>query len=56
VASVDDFRMIASGAPGMHCSYCPLRPDEYCLLVCVKNYQEIEAEREADGVIVNDQP
>jgi hypothetical protein len=54
MASVDDFRMTGSAAPGMHCSYCPKQPDETCQLGCVKNYEAIEAERAADGVKVTD--
>jgi hypothetical protein len=50
----DGFRLTGSAPPGMHCSYCPKRPDESCQESCMKNYEAIEAERAKDGVKVTD--
>jgi hypothetical protein len=48
------FRLTGSSTPGKHCTYCPKRPDEACLLACLKNYEELQEERAKDGVQVMD--
>jgi hypothetical protein len=50
------FERTAYVCPGAkRCTYCPSRPGELCRLSCAGNYQRLQAERAADGVIVNDE-
>ncbi len=51
------FRSTGGGsAESQHCTYCPKQMGESCAISCADVYAKIKAEREADGVIVNDEP
>jgi hypothetical protein len=51
------FRSSGGGsAESQHCTYCPKQMGEVCALSCGNIYAALKAEREADGVIVNDEP
>ena len=51
------FRLHGGGSEqSLHCTYCPKRPGEACELNCAGVYAQVKAEREADHVIVNDEP
>ncbi len=51
------FRPTGGGSEtSQHCTYCPKQMGEICAISCAKVYQQIRAEREADGVIVVDEP
>lgn len=44
------------GTAQSHCTYCPLGPNERCMLSCQKRYEDVQKERESDGVKVDDEP
>ncbi len=54
-----EYKFRASGggsAESQHCTYCPKQTGEACAISCATVYEKIKAERDADGVIVNDEP
>jgi hypothetical protein len=50
------FKKSATGAVSDHCTYCPKPANQRCGLACAQAYDTVVKEREADGVIVNDDP
>lgn len=39
-----------------HCTNCKEAPNERCMKSCQVRYDEVQKEREADGVKVDDEP
>ncbi len=51
------FRGTGGGSEtSQHCTYCPKQMGQICAISCSTIYEQIKAERAADGVIVNDEP
>jgi len=43
-------------AESRHCTYCPKQMGEACSLSCGSVYEALKAERQREGVIINDEP
>ena len=54
-----EYKFRAAGVGGVgsvHCTYCPERPGDACTKTCARIYEQLQAERAKDGVIIIDEP